>query len=67
MQRGEAALDLMDDWLADRAWFVGANITLADIALLAYSRLAHDGGFDLSKRDHVRAWIARAEAALEIA
>jgi glutathione S-transferase len=39
-------------------------MTIADIALLAYTRLAHEGGFDLSSRPNVRAWIARCEDAL---
>jgi glutathione S-transferase len=36
----------------------------ADIALLAYTCLAHEGGFDLSGRPNLRAWIARCESAL---
>jgi glutathione S-transferase len=34
------------------------------MALLAYTRLAHEGGFDLSSRPNVGAWIALCEAAL---
>ncbi|MGF1608921.1 MAG: glutathione S-transferase family protein [Kiloniellales bacterium] len=64
VERGEAALDLMDQWLAGREWFVGEGLTVADIALLAYTRLAHEGGFDLTPRRHLRAWIARCEDAL---
>lgn len=67
VERGEGALDLMDDWLADRSWFVGDALSIADIALLAYTRLAHEGGFDLSGRGNVRAWIERSESALGIA
>jgi glutathione S-transferase len=66
VERGEGALDLMNDWLSDRAWFVGSAMTVADIALLAYTRLAHEGGFDLSARSYVRAWIERGETALGI-
>lgn len=66
VERGEGALDLMDDWLSRRSWFVGDTMTVADIALLAYTRLAHEGGFDLSARSHVRAWIERSETALGI-
>jgi glutathione S-transferase len=67
VERGEAALDLMERTLAGRDWFVGSHISVADIALLAYTRLAHEGGFDLGTRPVVRAWIDRAEAALGIA
>jgi glutathione S-transferase len=61
VERGEAALDLMDRTLARRSWLVGDGMTIADIALLAYTRLAHEGGFDLAPRRNVRAWIGRCE------
>jgi len=64
VQRGEAALDLMQQLLEDRDWFVGGTMTIADIALLAYTRLAHEGGFDLDSRPKVRTWVARCEDAL---
>ena len=34
--------------------------------LVAYTRMAHDGGFDLADYPAVKAWIARVEAALPI-
>jgi glutathione S-transferase len=65
VERGEAALDTMDRrLLSGRSWLVGEAMTIADISLLAYTRLAHEGGFDLSSRPNVRAWIARCEGAL---
>jgi glutathione S-transferase len=65
VQRGEAALDAMDGrLLAGRSWLVGDAMTIADIVLLAYTRLAPEGGFDLSSRPNVRAWIGRCEALL---
>jgi glutathione S-transferase len=64
VERGEAALDLMNRLLAGHSWFVGETMTIADIALLAYTRLAHEGGFDLTARGNVRAWIGRCEQAL---
>ena len=39
-------------------------MTIADIALLPYTRLAHEGGFDLAARGNLRAWIGRCEKAL---
>jgi glutathione S-transferase len=66
VQRGEAALDLMDGLLAGRQWLVGDAMTIADIALLPYTRMAHEGGFDLASRGQVRAWIARCEHALHL-
>ena len=65
VERGEAALDLMDRrLLTGRSWLVGEAMTIADISLLAYTRLAHEGGFDLSSRPDVRAWIGRCEQVL---
>jgi glutathione S-transferase len=56
---GEAALKLMDDHLAGREWFVGDLISLADIALFAYSHVAGEGDFDLTRYPNVLAWIER--------
>ena len=64
VERGEAALDVMEAHLKDRDWLVGDALTLADISLLAYTRLAHEGGFDLAARPALRRWIAAAERAL---
>jgi glutathione S-transferase len=64
VERGEAALDLMEHMLSDRSWLVGNAMTVADIALLPYTRLAHQGGFDLAARRNVRRWIAGCEHAL---
>lgn len=66
VQRGNAALDLMDAHLQERDWFAGDGLTVADIALLAYTRLAHEGGFDLSGRARLRDWIARVERELNL-
>ncbi len=64
--RGERALDLMESVFGERNWLVGDGLTIADIAVLAYTRVAHEGGFDLVLRKNVRAWIERAEAALAV-
>jgi glutathione S-transferase len=66
VERGEAALDLMEQSLAERAWFAGDALSIADIALVAYTRLAHEGGFDLSTRPRLQDWIGRMEQALGI-
>jgi glutathione S-transferase len=41
-------------------------VTLADVALVAYTRMAPDGGFNLDAYPAVLAWIARVEATLNI-
>jgi glutathione S-transferase len=45
---------------------VGQNLTLADIALVAYTRWAHEGGYDLSEFPSVQRWVARVETDLGI-
>jgi len=64
VKRGEAALDWMENHLNGLDWFVGSTMTLADISLVAYTRLAEEGGFDLSHRKRLQAWIARCDDAL---
>ncbi|MBI2262343.1 MAG: glutathione S-transferase family protein [Caulobacterales bacterium] len=66
MERGHAALARMEAALADRDWLVGAGPTLADLALVAYTRVAHEGDFDLAPYVAVRGWIGRVEAAFAI-
>ncbi|WP_269716351.1 glutathione S-transferase family protein [Caulobacter sp. NIBR2454] len=65
--RGAAALKRLDDGLAASPFLVGDRVSLADVALVAYTRVAHEGGFDLSDYPAVKAWVARVEAALGIA
>ncbi|HEU0100579.1 MAG TPA: glutathione S-transferase family protein [Allosphingosinicella sp.] len=58
-EAGEAALRLMDEHLADRAFFVAGRLSLADVALYAYTHVAEEGGFDLSAYPAVKAWLER--------
>lgn len=58
---GEAALQLMDEHLAQREWFVGDTVTLADIALYPYTSQCEAGGFALEDFGHVCAWLERVE------
>lgn len=64
--KGYAALDLMAAHLDGREYFVGSDLTVADIALLAYTRLAPEGGFDLAAYPDVKQWIARVEQDIPI-
>ena len=66
MERGRAALERMEAALAEADWLVGDGPTLADLALVAYTRVAHEGGFDLGPHPAIRAWIGRVEAAFGI-
>ncbi|MBX3480979.1 MAG: glutathione S-transferase family protein [Caulobacter sp.] len=67
VERGKGALARMEMALEDGGFLVGQHATLADIALVAYTRVAHEGGFDLSDFPAVTAWIARVETAIGIA
>ncbi len=58
-ERGHQALAVMEGHLADRDWFVADRYTIADIALNAYTHVAHEGGYDLGVYPNVRAWLDR--------
>src|SRR4051812_29006605 len=59
---GLAALALMDEHLATRNFFVAERLTLADIALYAYTHVCEDGGFVLADYPNLQAWLARVAA-----
>ena len=61
-QRGMRALAAMEQHLDGRAWFVGSSMTIADIALYAYTHVAAEGGFDLEPFPSIRAWLERVAA-----
>lgn len=64
VRRGHAALARMDAQLATTPFLVGDAVSLADVALLAYTRLAHEGGFDLAAYSALRRWIGESERTL---
>jgi glutathione S-transferase len=66
VQRGYAALDRMEQHLAGSRFLVGEGVSLADVALLAYTRLAHEGGFDLARYPSIRRWIKDGETELAL-
>ncbi len=59
MQEGYRALGVMEKHLTRHDYFVADRYTIADIALYAYSHLAHECDFDLAPYPAVRAWLAR--------
>jgi glutathione S-transferase len=59
---GIAALQVMEQHLGARKFFVGDSYSIADIALYAYTHVAHEGGFDLAPFPAVRAWLQRVAA-----
>ena len=62
LTRGRAALQVMENHLATRAYFVAERYSIADIALYAYTHVAPDGGLDLEPYPKVRDWLARVAA-----
>lgn len=61
-EKGYGALDVMENHLKDRTFFVAELYTIADIALFAYTHVADQGGFDLSRYPAVQAWLDRVKA-----
>ncbi len=59
---GYQALQVMQQHLAGRDFFVAAAYSIADIALYAYTHVADEGGFDLARFAAVRAWLDRVRA-----
>jgi glutathione S-transferase len=56
---GYRALDAMERHLDGRSWLVGDAMTLADIALYAYTHVAHEGGFELDRYPAIGVWLER--------
>ncbi len=59
---GNRALQVMEGHLTDRRWFVGESVTIADIALYAYTHVADEGDFDLGPFPAITAWLGRVAA-----
>jgi glutathione S-transferase len=66
VKRGYAALARMEQQLAATRYLVGDSLTLADLSLLAYTRVAHEGGFHLDGYAAIRRWIGESERALNL-
>ena len=64
IKRGYSALARMEHQLAATRFLIGESLSLADVALLAYTRLAHEGGFHLDGYASLRRWIGEAEKSL---
>jgi glutathione S-transferase len=59
---GYRALDAMESHLDGRQFFVGDRLSLADIALYAYTHVAAEGGFELDSYPAIGAWLDRVAA-----
>jgi glutathione S-transferase len=59
LEQGRAALAVMEGHLKDHRFFVAEKYSIADIALYAYTHVAHEATLDLAPYPSVRAWIDR--------
>ncbi|WP_394200492.1 glutathione S-transferase family protein [Shewanella waksmanii] len=62
MEPGNKALAMLDQQLSQTLFLVGDSLTIADIALYAYTHVAAEGGFDLHLYPHISAWCKRIAA-----
>jgi glutathione S-transferase len=66
LPKGRRALGRLELALLDCDFLVGGRLSLADISLVAYTRVAHEGGYDLNEFPAVKSWVQRVERALGI-
>jgi len=59
---GYAALSVMEQHLTNHSFFVGNRYTIADMGLFAYTHVADEGGFDLTRFPAIQAWLERVKA-----
>ena len=58
-KQGYRALTVMEAHLRDHEYFTGVRYGIADIALYAYTHVAHEGNFDLTGFPSVKTWLER--------
>jgi len=66
LAKANGALDHLEAALKDSEFLIGSKLSLADIALSAYTRLAPEGGLSLDTRPAIQGWIKRIETQLAI-
>lgn len=62
LEGGYRALEAMERHLGGREFFVGAGPTVADLALYAYTHVAHEGGFEMARFAAIEEWLGRIRA-----
>ena len=56
---GHKALKVMEKQLQETPYLVGDQYSIADVALYAYTHVAHEAGFLLNDYPKIRAWLER--------
>jgi glutathione S-transferase len=64
MERGYAALQVMENHLKTHDYFAANQLTVADIALYGYTHVAERCDFELSTFPAIRGWLRRVESAV---
>lgn len=59
---GYAALNVMEQHLKERDFFVANRYTIADIGLYAYTHVASEGEFDLTNFPAINVWFKKIES-----
>jgi glutathione S-transferase len=62
LRLGHDALGFMEGHLKSREWFSDGRYSIVDIALYAYTHVAGEGGYDLTRYPAIRAWLGRVSA-----
>jgi glutathione S-transferase len=60
--RGKKALAILEETLAGTPFLTGADPTIADSSLFAYTHRADEGGFDLAEFPRIGSWLLRVRA-----
>ena len=66
VKRGVAALEHLERRLGENRFLAGEAFSLADVALLAYTRVAHEGGFEMGRYRALIRWIGETEKKLNL-
>jgi glutathione S-transferase len=62
MENGNRSLGVMENHLRRHPYFVAERYSIADVALYAYTHVAHECDFDLAPFPAIREWLARVAA-----
>jgi len=61
-ERGKAHLEKLEAFFANNEWLAAGRMTIADIAMYPYVKMAEDGGVSLDGCENIKRWLGRFEA-----
>src|SRR5258708_31944947 len=67
MERGYAALQVMENHLKTEEYFAAGQLTVADIAVYGYTHVADRCDYDLATFPAIRGWLRRGQEAPRLA